>query len=289
VGPPVVRPSNAGGGASAPALEDLVVVTWNRHLGAGDLEALVGDLVRGRFTDEVPVSRFVILVQEARRAGGEVPMPDAGGEGPERIRQDGDGGDVVADAEALGLSLVYVPSMRNGADVREDRGNAVLSTEPLHTIEAIELPFVRQRRVALGVSLEVTVAGEIASLRLMNLHLDARGTRLGLYGSPRRQQLETVLEWLRASDAPNGVRRAGTVLGGDLNTVQGGDDEPTYRLARAWSVSLRRQDPRDTHASMGRLDYLFFRLPPGWTASTDRLSPRYGSDHHPVMGRFTPP
>jgi endonuclease/exonuclease/phosphatase (EEP) superfamily protein YafD len=38
---------------------------------------------------------------------------------------------------------------------------------------------------------------------------------------------------------------------------------------------------------MGRLDYLFFRLADGWTASTERLDERFGSDHYPVIGTFS--
>ena len=37
---------------------------------------------------------------------------------------------------------------------------------------------------------------------------------------------------------------------------------------------------------MGRLDFLFFRLKDGWTASTARVEVKYGSDHHPVIGRL---
>ncbi len=59
-------------------------------------------------------------------------------------------------ATALGLSLFYVPSMRNGgANSREDRGNAILSNLPLTDLAAYELPFERQRRVALA----ATIAG----------------------------------------------------------------------------------------------------------------------------------
>ena len=40
--------------------------------------------------------------------------------------------------------------MRNGPELREDRGNAIISTEPLLDPFALELPLARQRRVALG-------------------------------------------------------------------------------------------------------------------------------------------
>jgi len=38
---------------------------------------------------------------------------------------------------------------------------------------------------------------------------------------------------------------------------------------------------------MGRLDYLFFRSNSGWTASTQRLDERFGSDHYPVVATFS--
>jgi endonuclease/exonuclease/phosphatase (EEP) superfamily protein YafD len=78
---------------------------------------------------------------------------------------------------------------------------------------------------------------------------------------------------------------AGVVLGGDFNTVRAGAREDAYHLARAWSKSLAREDLRDTHM-MGRLDYLFFKLNSGWSASTTRLDERFGSDHYPVLGTF---
>jgi endonuclease/exonuclease/phosphatase (EEP) superfamily protein YafD len=38
---------------------------------------------------------------------------------------------------------------------------------------------------------------------------------------------------------------------------------------------------------MGRLDYLFFNLADGWSASTRRLDERFGSDHYPVLGTIS--
>jgi endonuclease/exonuclease/phosphatase (EEP) superfamily protein YafD len=37
---------------------------------------------------------------------------------------------------------------------------------------------------------------------------------------------------------------------------------------------------------LGRLDYLFFRLRDGGTVSTTRVEEKFGSDHHPVLGRI---
>ena len=92
-----------------------------------------------------------------------------------------------------------------------------------------------------------------------------------------------MLDQPRFSD---GTQTAGVVLGGDFNTVRSGAGEEAYHLARAWSSALGTEDPRDTHM-MGRLDYLFFRSDAGWTASTQRLDERFGSDHYPVIGTFS--
>ena len=56
--------------------------------------------------------------------------------------------DIDDHAASLGLSILYVPSMRNGPDLREDRGNAIISTEPLLDPFALELPLARQPRRA---------------------------------------------------------------------------------------------------------------------------------------------
>ena len=61
--------------------------------------------------------------------------------------RDPDVADINGHAAGLGLSIFYAPSMRNGPELREDRGNAIISTEPLLDPIALELPLARQRRV----------------------------------------------------------------------------------------------------------------------------------------------
>ena len=81
-------------------------------------------------------------------------------------------------AQRLGLNVYYVPSMRNGGPTSdEDRGNAILSSLPLTDLRAIELPFERQRRVAVS----ATIAGRTTSgtpwqVRLVSAHLDNMST-----------------------------------------------------------------------------------------------------------------
>jgi len=201
--------------------------------------------------------------------------------------RDPDALDIDDHAASLGLSMLYVPSMRNGPELREDRGNAIISTEPLLDPFALELPLARQRRVALGAAVQVQTIDGPKRLELIDAHLEPLSSpkSLWVFKNPRAGQVRAILEVL---DTPRYADDAvaGVVLGGDFNTVRSGADEDAYHLARAWSTGLAREDARDTHM-MGRLDYLFFRSNSGWTASTQRLDERFGSDHYPVVATFS--
>ena len=270
-----------------PALNDFVTLSWNAHLAEGQLPHLIAELKAGAFTNGRPVKHFALLVQELYRRGDHVPPFNAGNRSAFAITaRDPKSADVEDHAAALGLSLLYVPSMRNGAELREDRGNAIISTEPLHNATAIELPLARQRRVAVGASVNVRTPSGIRRLELINAHLEPLSAphTLWVFKNPRGRQVRAILDLLETPRVRNDDV-AGVVLGGDFNTVLGGDKEDGYRHARAWSRSLQREDRRRTHM-MGRLDYLFFRLSDGWSASTERLDRKFGSDHHPVIGRI---
>ncbi len=214
----------------AAALSDLAVISWNIHVGGGDVEALVESLRDGTLTGQ-PVTRFVLLLQEAYRRGPAVPAAlDSRAAGAVRPEIDGrERLDILAVAGKLGLSLVYVPSMRNGGPLEtdEDRGNAILSTEPLSDVAAVELPFERQRRVAIDATVSVIGADQstvdaaaderaprqprtpTTPVALLPRHTPAPGSRLdaraGSLGSGRRRRrLQHVVRLRRP-----GVRRAG--------------------------------------------------------------------------------
>jgi endonuclease/exonuclease/phosphatase family metal-dependent hydrolase len=270
----------------APRLEDLVVVTWNAHLADGRLAELIADLRAGKLTGGEPVQHFVLLLQELYRRGSDVPefAPDARS-AYAILPRDPAAPDARKYAEQLGLSITYVPSMRNGAEINEDRGNAIIATEPLQDLFALELPFERQRRVAAGAAIAVKTPAGIERLHLVDTHLEplAAPSSLWILKNPRRRQVNALLDTVqRARFDDSGV---GTIIGGDFNTVQGGDREEAYRKLRAWSQSLGEEDDRSTHL-MGRLDYIFARLSPEWQVSTRRIDEKYGSDHHPVLARF---
>ena len=259
---------------------EFVVISWNINVGGGDVAALVAALRDGTLTGQ-PVTRFVLLLQEAFRASELVPsgrLQDTESASAIRPRVTGrDRIDIVAVAAELGLALYYVPSMRNGSPDRtnEDRGNAILSTEPLSDLAAIELPFERQRRVAI----EATVTSHRSALRLTNVHLDNRAPakRLWLFSiATRLRQARGLLQDM----APAGA----AVLGGDFNTWYGFHDPVFAEMAESFAPAAT-VDRRPTLGGM-RLDHFFFRLPEGWRVSTTRLD-TFGSDHHPLMATIT--
>jgi endonuclease/exonuclease/phosphatase family metal-dependent hydrolase len=287
VGPAVVVTSPQ---APLPGAEssDLVVISWNVNVGGGDIAGLVGSLRSGGLTGH-PVSRFVLLLQEAFRDGPDVPRGAvagaraAGAIRPHVVNRDRTG--IVSIANALGLALAYVPSMRNGTGFEpgEDRGNAILSTEPLSDVTAVELPFERQRRVAVGASITTNGPdGEPLTLRFTDVHLDNRAParRLWLFATPMR--LRQVRGLLLALD-----RTGPAIVGGDFNTWYGFDDPVFNEIAGAFDDRIP-SDRRPTFAGLLRLDHLFFRLPDEWQAATSRIE-KFGSDHHPLMARIGMP
>ena len=288
-GPPVIdaQPGALTDGGDDVELEELVVVTWNVHVGAADVATLVGRLRAGAFTHGRPVEHFVLLLQEAYRADPRVPRVVAADVKPPRaIRTHTTGharADVVRVARSEGLALYYVPSMRNGApdQTDEDRGNAILSTEPLSSFTAIELPFERQRRVAVAATVSGSSgAGGLWTLNLASAHLESTASARRLWvlaTGVRTRQAGALLGVLQANEP--------LVLGGDFNTWFGFSD-PTYRTIAGVIPDAARRDRRSTFPPFFRLDHLFSRAPDGWSVTAARLDDRFGSDHYPILGRF---
>ena len=273
------------------AASSLVVLSWNVWIGKGRLREVVSRIRDGDYADlgADPGLPLVVLVQEAYRSDASIPPLQEGRSGRVLMAGLGQQEDVVESAQALGMSLRYAPSMRNGP-TESDRGNAILSTLPLSDAQAFELPLVLQRRVA--VSALVTVGG--TTLRLISAHLDPRGRPghkwLGAAG--RAQQAQHLLESVKDDTA---------VLGADLNLGRG-------RYERAWEIlaeagftfgvpaSLPRW--RHTYHALPRLvlDYLLVRnrLDAIAAAQVHRLDEHpndrgarvFGSDHHPLLARI---
>jgi endonuclease/exonuclease/phosphatase family metal-dependent hydrolase len=273
VGPAIVD-SVAGEGNSG----DLAVVSWNIHGDAGDVRALVERIRDGSLLGS-PASQFVLLLQEVVRRGDEVPPRLADGSRMARPLPRGKTRrpDLREAARALGLDFAYVPSMRNGAD-REDRGNAILSTVPIASVDAFELPFGRQRRVVVAATVRgATIGG--AAVRFVSVHLDT-GLRFGTGGPARwRDRQAKALVELLGEDA------VATVIGGDLNTWWGADEPAVRTLRHAFPEAVDREPfARTWRGPLGaenRLDYLF-ASGRGARIEVNRIRDRFGSDHTPV-------
>jgi len=253
----------------------ITVVTWNTHVGAGDIAALIADLRHGDLTG-TPAADFVLLLQEVVRHSVEVPMPlPSGAAMASRIGFERDAFDVIDAARRAQLDVAYVPSMRNGAGA-EDRGNAVLATLPIAALQNIELPFGRQRRVAVAATL--APAGAHSAFRVVNAHFDT-ALRFGVGGpaSWRRRQADALLTAIGEPAVP-------TVVGGDFNTWWGSDEPAVDDLHRAFPEANDRVTGETWRGPLGayaRLDHLFAA---GWNAPLEvrRAGRRFGSDHYPL-------
>jgi endonuclease/exonuclease/phosphatase family metal-dependent hydrolase len=282
VGPPVVVSPTT---SAVEPVDRLVVVNWNMHVGGGDIGGLLDD-VRRRSGPAVPI---VFLLQEAYREGPEVPVKLDGRASfasmIRSLRADGTREEIQSVARRLGLHAYYVPSMRNGGPSAsaEDRGNAILSTLPLSDLTAIELPFERQRRVAVAATVSGTnLNGSPWKLRVVSAHLDnmVGARRLWIAGGEfgRTRQARGLVSALR-DEGP-------LVLGADLNSWFGFQDG-AYRTAAAAFPMSGVSDRRGTFHGMLRLDHLFFRLADGWQAKFARADNSYGSDHFPLVGEVS--
>lgn len=283
VGPPLIQtPAPSPGGK----LHELTFAVWNTNVGAGDLDAFVTDLKRGALTFGQPVKDFVLLLQEVHRSGPDVPGVSPSAAGAARIEglpPKGPRLGIDAYAERARLALFYVPSMRNGV-FSEDRGNAILSTLPLSALRAFELPFERERRVAVAASVQfVSGSGFAESLSLVNVHLDPRSAGWRLHrslGAGRERQAKWLLRVLD--------EKVPTLLAGDFNTWVRGENEHAIS-----HIKSRFAAPATDGGTLAvsrffpslRLDHAFFRLPKEWRFECHVAERAYGSDHHAIVGR----
>ena len=291
VGGPILESHVAGrAGPFGPAddIAGMRILSWNVNVGAGRLEALLPRLLNEAAADGLGLT---VLLQETFRTGDAVPeLYPAALQVPKAIRPRRPTMDVGDIAKQFGLSVAYVPSMRNGPATalleREDRGNAILSTEPLLDVRAIELPFGKQRRVAVtaliapradGVGPVLPGRPAYRSIRVVSTHLDTNGDRAA--------QAEALSERLMSfTDAP-------LFVGGDLNARGGLRDNAVLAMARhlpmascgtgrtnRWPLRL------DVVFPIGRLDYLFTGTAVSdLVRSCETLRDAYDSDHLPLL------
>ncbi len=273
VGPPVV----AGEPVTDTEISRLVVVSWNVHVGGGRVEELISGIL-GRSSDRR--TGLVVLMQETFRGGAEVPEQSPGSlSAPRAIQPRRPALDIAGIARAFGLSVAYVPSMRNGPattlEEREDRGNAVLSTEPMSDVRAIELPFGKQRRVAVAATV---TPRRSTPIRVVVTHFDTSGDRV--------RQADALVERLGPLlDLP-------VIVGGDFNARRGFDDRTVAAVSRV--VALESCGTGRTSRwplrldlllffFVGRHDFLFSTLGSDVPRSCQTLPDSYDSDHLPLL------
>jgi endonuclease/exonuclease/phosphatase family metal-dependent hydrolase len=300
VGPIVFQPDP--GAPSSPPIDRLAIVTWNLHVGGGDVDGLIRRLRGGEFTAGEPVEHFVLLLQEAFRRDEAIPVRIRRGfPVPGRIAARRDRGpDVDHFWRDDHFAVLYAPSMRNGIiDLdREDRGNAIVSTIRMQDPQVIELPLEHQRRVVVASTVEgTTERGAPWRVRVVDVHLDTALaiTRGGPFAA-RRRQVDALIEALRPeralsesrSEALQAAPEAAIIVAGDFNTWGGREraldalkaafpDAPDVDAAPTWT------GPLGFHA---RLDHIFAK---GRVSAIDvrRLPDRFGSDHYPLLAIVT--
>ncbi len=279
----------ASAARAAPRDGPVAIAAWNVGVGVGSL-ARFWRRVAGADGAARPRPAAALL-QEVHSAGEALPGRDERALWAPRIGGKTDRVDVVSFARRFGLSLLYVPSMRNGRPgegAPEDRGSAIVANVPLAEPRAVELPLERQRRVAVVASLALGPW----TLSVCSLHLENRAPWRRVWrtlGPARRRQMERLL-----AAFPGSTEADAFVLGGDFNTWVRGRREGAYRLARARFPGPEAPDPRPTHrfevgGALRPSDHLLFRLPAGWRGRCRRLDDAFGSDHYPLLGTISPP
>jgi endonuclease/exonuclease/phosphatase family metal-dependent hydrolase len=269
-------------------LDRVAIVSWNTHVGGGDLDSLLARVHRGDFTNGEPFDEVVLMLQEVYRHGDDVPrhltihaaIPGrilTGSHAEHRY-------DVRRFARERGMAVLYAPSMRNGFahDDPEDRGNAILATLPLGDATVIELPIERQRRVvAIATISGQTSLGEPWRLKLANVHLDTALalTRGGPLGARRRQAEALIADLPADSDAD------ATILAGDFNTWMGHREPAIAALQRAFPAVPFGEYGATWSGPLGlraTLDHVFARGRVG-SIHVTKLPSRFGSDHYPLL------
>jgi endonuclease/exonuclease/phosphatase family metal-dependent hydrolase len=298
--------------------DSLAVVVWNTDAGAGYLQAFLRDELGLDCSGETPLlnpeaPHFVLLIQEALRRSNEIPdTPDKLWVTPPPVKENPRPGRRLGATEvarACGLAYIYASASRNGWQprdgVREDKGNAIISTLPLSDLIVTELPFEAARRV---VPLATVHGPRGDSLRLASVHLITtppawRTLKTG--NSARlRQSLGLVdalglIEGLRAGCSVEGGQSAecrvqsadgypiSTVIAGDLNTWS------TRETALRHLVEYFPDSPpllEEPTRGPFPTDHLLFRMGRNGMRvlphTYKRIANAYYSDHNAIVAYF---
>jgi endonuclease/exonuclease/phosphatase family metal-dependent hydrolase len=300
VGPPVIRTQPEAAFAGLPS-DSIDILVWNVEVGDGwaieFLKQNTGIECAGP-DSKLPEDRlhFVLLAQEALRRSNEIPegvvgealLPRVGGANV----HPGAFLDIIQVAERCGLSVFYLPGSRNGPDqyagLREDKGNAILSTLPLTELAGIELPFESIRRVVPVATISV---GEGHRLRVASVHFITTPPpwRVVMTGnSARERQSLGLIDGLMRIEVAYG--EMAVVAAGDLNTFS--NRETSMRRLNRYFTESPPPLGEPTRGPV-QADHILFRantftekepdhIIPG---SYDRIDELYYSDHYPVRAR----
>lgn len=276
--------------------DTLAVGSWNTRVGGADFFEFLDSEFGLTCGDSGPtggdtVAPFVLMLQEVYRRSGLLPRVGKSTVIPWTVdpeERPAEELDIVELADRCGLSLVYVPSSRNGPDTgarpSEDKGNAILSTLPLAAPIAIDLPFEAGRRVAVAAEIPIS---EGRTVRVVSVHLDVLPPliRTLLTGNQTRaRQAGGLIDALDLLDARlPGV--AATLVGADLNTWTA--DETAILLMRRAFAQSPLWDGQNTRGPFPT-DHMFFRSSEGGPQlSGYRLTDRaYMSDHKARIARL---
>jgi endonuclease/exonuclease/phosphatase family metal-dependent hydrolase len=290
VGSPAIRLSPTADFPAWSQALDLEVVTWNMHIGGGDLYRMLDvelglDCSAARPALRRGASPFVVLLQEVWRRSEDLPEVESSSIVPWTIDPDratGEDPDIREAAERCGLAYLYVPSARNGPDSGarpgEDKGNAILSTVPLSTPIAMDLPLEGGRKVAIAATI-LAPGGE--RVRVTSVHLDVASTlvRTLLSGNQTRaRQVSGLIDAVDRADG-DGPLTAINLVGGDFNTWVG--NESTLKLMRQAFPESPEWDGLGTRGGFPT-DHFFFRRGSFVNVSLGgyhRIDDSYGSDH----------
>ena len=273
VGPPVIVSAPASG--ARPLVRrhgafrrTVAIVSWNTHVGAGDIDGFVADLAAGRLTAGTVPDDYVLLLQETYRAGRDVPAA-GGGEDAGRLSRRGRRTPLAraktSSSPPAGSGFTR-STCRRCAMAR--RGTKIGGTR-----------FSRRDRSRASPPSSCRWSGSVASqsarrstwdhpppiqsrLRVVTAHFsNFVAHHLWVLSEPARVRQARALAQILRDDQP-------TALGGDFNSWFGYADA-AYRTMTHVLPGPRPADRRPTFTGM-RLDHLMFRLPQGWHATTRR-------------------
>jgi endonuclease/exonuclease/phosphatase family metal-dependent hydrolase len=298
--------------------DSLAVASWNTDAGAGYLQEFLREQLGLQCSAAASRMRegsvhFVLLIQEALRRSDEIPdTPERLWVTPPPVKENQRPGDrlgVTDVARSCGLAYIYAPASRNGWEprdgVREDKGNAILSTLPLSDLIVAELPFEAARRVVPM----ATVHGPAGdSLRVASVHLITtppawRTLRTGNSSRLRQalglvEALELIEQERSGCSAPrvqsadcralgDSARAITTIVAGDLNTWSTRETALRHLMECFQDSPTALEEP--TRGPFPT-DHLLFRTRPDGVRilhnTYRRIDSAYYSDHHPIIAYF---